>query len=126
MATAQGPYGRLFHNRNFLGAVGISRSPALTLALFASIALAETLTSVPFAALLQARVPDAYIGRVSSFLGAVEGAAAPLSALAGGWVADRTSPATVVVACGVWVVLTAALVVFNPQIRDVRVAGAEG
>jgi MFS family permease len=72
---------------------GLSRALALSLALLVLGGLGQTVMNSAFNAFFQAAVPAELMGRAFGILGAVEGAAGPLSAVAGGFLGSTGAEA---------------------------------
>lgn len=107
---------------NGLSILGIAASTSLLLTIgLATIgAFFSTLGGVACGALLPALIPNEYRGRVGGITRALNVIAIPISALIGGWLADRLGVTWLFVAGGVWVLGVAVLAWSNRHIRTVR------
>ncbi len=93
----------------------------LTAAMEFGQALGLTMSSVCTAALSQALVPEAYLGRVSGLSSSLGVIVVPISTLIGGWLADMLGVAPLFFAGGTWILCIAALGWLSHDIRDARI-----
>jgi len=84
---------------------GLSRLLALSLALLVLGGLGQTVLTSAFNAFFQAAVPAELIGRALGILGAVEGAAGPLSAVAGGFLGQHWGGGPVLAGAALWMAM---------------------
>jgi DHA3 family macrolide efflux protein-like MFS transporter len=104
---------------------GLSRVLALSLGLLVVGGLAQTVINTTFNAFFQASIPADLMGRAFGILGAVEGAAGPLSALAGGFFGEHWGGGPVLAAAALWMALAGLLLWprrqgLAPGFRDVE------
>lgn len=106
------------------GTLGLAASVwlPLTAALEALVVCGLTLGGVAMGALTQALIPENYRGRVWGLTGAVAALSIPLSALSGGWLADRLGVAPLFAFGGVWILGVAAVAWSNHPLRTARIA----
>jgi DHA3 family macrolide efflux protein-like MFS transporter len=78
------------------------------------------LTSAPMTAIMQAETPAEVRGRVNGTFGPAVNAIAPLSALLGGYLADRAGPAPVFVLSSAWMACVTVVVWRSPALRAAR------
>ena len=92
---------------------GFSHAVWLSLSLLAVGGFGQTAMNSAFNALFQAFVPAEVMGRTFGILGAVEGAAGPVSALAGGYFGDHVGAGAVLAASALWMGLSSLVLVAN-------------
>jgi len=98
----------------------------LTAALETLMVCGLTVGGVSMSALTQALIPAGYRGRVSGLTGSVAVLSIPLSALAGGWLADSLGVAPLFAIGGVIILGVTALAWSNHHVRTARISSGEG
>lgn len=103
--------------------IAMATSPwlPLTAACQAGGAFGLTAGGVASGAIRQVLVPPEYRGRVGGIAGSLAVVAIPLSALAGGWLADKVGVTVMFAAGGAWVLAIAALAWSNAHVRSARI-----
>jgi MFS transporter, DHA3 family, macrolide efflux protein len=103
--------------------LGIAASVSLpvTIVLEAILVFGLTVGSVSLSALIQAIIPDAYLGRVGGITRAVAVIAIPLSTLIGAWLADILGPVPLFTLGGFWILGVTSLALMNRHIRQARI-----
>jgi DHA3 family macrolide efflux protein-like MFS transporter len=99
---------------------GVSRALWLSLVLYAAVGWAQAGISGVSSTLFQTIVPADLMGRVFGLMGAIEGAAGPLAALAGGWLGGRFSPGVVVAGAGAWMAVSGLVLLANRELGSTR------
>jgi MFS family permease len=93
----------------------------LTLALEGLSVFTLVLTGVALAALMQALVPNEFLGRVSGISRSLMICVIPFGALLGGWLADRIGVVPVFAFAGVWILICSLIAWNNPHIRNAAI-----
>lgn len=103
--------------------LGVAASPwlPLTFALEVVAGLTMTASNVTFFAMTQSLIPDDYRGRVFGLSRSLAVATIPISALAGGWLADVVGVVPVYAFGGVWLLGCAAWAVADARLRTARI-----
>ncbi|MGC8488797.1 MAG: MFS transporter, partial [Clostridia bacterium] len=97
---------------------GFSHATWLSLPLLAVGGLCQTAMNSAFNAVFQASVPAEVMGRTFGILGAVEGAAGPVSALAGGYFGGQAGAGAVLAAGALWMGLSSLVLVTNRSLMS--------
>jgi|SRR5579885_2838205 len=92
----------------------------LTAFLEAVRAFGITISSISSGALMQGQLPQEYRGRGVGIIRWVSVIAIPLSALLGGWLADRLGVATLFAVGGFWILGISAIAWLNRHLRKAR------
>jgi DHA3 family macrolide efflux protein-like MFS transporter len=99
---------------------GLSPTVWLSLPLLAAGGFGQTVANSAFNAFFQASVPAEVMGRTFGILGAVEGAAGPFSALAGGYLGNQVGAGPVLAVGALWMGLSSLVLVANHSLRAPR------
>jgi MFS family permease len=107
------------------GAFGLSQTLWLSLPALALAGIGQAAMSSGFNAYFQVAVPQEVMGRAFGLLGAVEGAAGPLAALAGGAIASGLGAGVVLAAGGLWMGLSGLILLRHRGVMSLGVDGRQ-
>ena len=100
--------------------IGLATSIPIALMLFLAMGVILAIVNVPINSLVQTKVPGEMLGRAGTVLASTLAAAQPVAAVLSGDLAVVTSIGTVIVACGVAVVVTS--LALYPFFKELRTA----